>query len=175
MNIDPRCEICCQHAKTTGHLLWECPLASNVWALSKGCIQKCQNHAQDFFLLFKMLVGKLEKKDVFETWAMISWAFGMLETSFLLSELKLIKKKSMIVLWTFSKSTRGIWLLSVLKRVVWPSCSISGPLFYYFFSYCNVLPVLALCKLLKPVLKASHIFSFFFFWIFLSIIFLSFL
>ena len=130
MNIYPRCEICCQHTKTTGHLLWECPLASNVWALSKGRIQKCQNHAQNFFLLFKILVGKLEKKDVLETWAMISWAIW---NAFILSELKLIKKKSMIVLWAFSKSTRGIWLLNVNKRVVWPSCSISGPPIYYFF------------------------------------------
>ena len=82
VNIYPRCEICCQHTKTTGHLLQECPLASNVWALSKGRIQKCQNHAQDFFLLFKILVGKLEKKDVLETWATISWAIWSARNKF---------------------------------------------------------------------------------------------
>ena len=33
MKIDPQCEICCQKPESIGHLLWECPLARNVWAL----------------------------------------------------------------------------------------------------------------------------------------------
>ena len=33
ININPRCEICCQHLESTAYLLWECPLAQNVWAL----------------------------------------------------------------------------------------------------------------------------------------------
>ena len=33
ININPRCEICCQYLESAAHLLWECPLAQNVWAL----------------------------------------------------------------------------------------------------------------------------------------------
>ena len=31
--VDPLCSICGQVVETTAHILWECPLAHNVWAL----------------------------------------------------------------------------------------------------------------------------------------------
>ena len=34
--IDPRCEIYRHEEETVCHVLWECPLATNVWALVKG-------------------------------------------------------------------------------------------------------------------------------------------
>ena len=58
--------------ESAGHLLWECPLARNVWALCQGKIQKCSNDAQDFFALFRMQVDQLTK--MLDKWATISWA-----------------------------------------------------------------------------------------------------
>ena len=73
MKVEPRYDICCQQPESTSHLLWECPLARNVWAISKGRVQKCSNQVQDFFQLFRMLKGKLTKTEL-ERWATTSWA-----------------------------------------------------------------------------------------------------
>nr|POE71305.1 hypothetical protein CFP56_65413 [Quercus suber] len=59
--------------ESTSHLLWECPLARNMWAISKGRVQKCSNQVQDFFQLFQMLKGKLTKIEL-ERWATTTWA-----------------------------------------------------------------------------------------------------
>ena len=67
-----RCELCYNHSETTSHVLWEWPLARNVWALFKGTIQKCSNEVGDFFLLFKMLQQKL-CSSVLEKWAITAW------------------------------------------------------------------------------------------------------
>ena len=55
------------------HVLWECPLAKNVWALSTGKIQKCTNVAPDFYSLFKWMNDKLNRQEL-EQWAKVSWA-----------------------------------------------------------------------------------------------------
>ena len=73
VQVDPRCELCCQHAETCAHLLWECPFARNVWAMVRGRVQKCSNEVQDFFHLFRMLGTKLPKEEM-EIWATLSWA-----------------------------------------------------------------------------------------------------
>ena len=67
------CGLCQQKTETTGHVLWECPLARNVWALVKGKIQKCSNEACDFFLLFGFMVQSLDQRDL-ELWATVAWA-----------------------------------------------------------------------------------------------------
>ena len=72
VNVDGRCELCCQQPESAGHLLWECPFARNVWALCPGKIQKCPNEANDFFLLFKTLVQRLSTAEL-EKWAVVSW------------------------------------------------------------------------------------------------------
>lgn len=36
LRIKPRCELCCQHHESIGHLLWECSFARNVWAICRG-------------------------------------------------------------------------------------------------------------------------------------------
>uniref|UniRef100_A0A7N2MF44 Reverse transcriptase zinc-binding domain-containing protein n=1 Tax=Quercus lobata TaxID=97700 RepID=A0A7N2MF44_QUELO len=51
--IDPRCDICRHEEETVCHVLWECPLATNVWALFKGKLQKCIAAAPDFYSLAK--------------------------------------------------------------------------------------------------------------------------
>ena len=57
VQVDSHCVICCQQLESVGHLLWECALARNVWALCQGGLQKCANSCCDFFLLFQMLVS----------------------------------------------------------------------------------------------------------------------
>ena len=37
------------YIETVEHVLWECPLARNVWALSIGKIKKCTNVVPDFY------------------------------------------------------------------------------------------------------------------------------
>ena len=69
---------CCEKqevsvTESTSHLLWECPMARNVWAISKGRVQKCSNQVQGFFQLFRMSKGKLTKTEL-ERWATTSWA-----------------------------------------------------------------------------------------------------
>lgn len=49
------------------------PSSANVWALFKGKLQKRKNDVQDFFLLFKHLIEKLDPQDL-EHWAVTSWA-----------------------------------------------------------------------------------------------------
>ncbi|KAL0017510.1 hypothetical protein SO802_004579 [Lithocarpus litseifolius] len=63
------------------HLLWECPLARNVWALCQGKIQKCSNAEQDFFALFRMMANRLTKMEL-DRWATISWALWIARNKF---------------------------------------------------------------------------------------------
>ena len=69
---------CCEKqevsvTESTSHLIWESPMARNVWAISKGMVQKCSNQVQGFFQLFRMSKGKLTKTEL-ERWATTSWA-----------------------------------------------------------------------------------------------------
>uniref|UniRef100_A0A7N2N2W0 Reverse transcriptase zinc-binding domain-containing protein n=2 Tax=Quercus lobata TaxID=97700 RepID=A0A7N2N2W0_QUELO len=73
IQVDPICTFCGQHDETTVHILWECPLARNVWALVRGKLQKCSADASNFYLLVRHLVDRLDSKEL-ETWAMLSWA-----------------------------------------------------------------------------------------------------
>ena len=67
LQVEPRCEFCCQSTESIEHVLWECSFARNVWALCRGKIQKCQNAAQDFFFLFRMMVDRLNQEEL-EQW-----------------------------------------------------------------------------------------------------------
>ena len=82
--VDPRCEICCKKPESVGHLLWECPLARNVWAICQGKIHKCPNDAREFFALFRMLVDRLPEMEL-DRWATISGRYGMLEINITLN------------------------------------------------------------------------------------------
>lgn len=73
VTVDPHCTICRHHEETVSHILWECPLARNVWALVRGKLQKCQVHAAEFFLLVRALMDMLTRKDM-EQWAITSLA-----------------------------------------------------------------------------------------------------
>ena len=54
--------------KLSNSVLWECPLARNVWALSGGKIQKCTNVAPEFYFLFRWMIDKLTQQEL-EQWA----------------------------------------------------------------------------------------------------------
>ena len=71
--MDPICTVCRQHEETTRHILWECPLARNVWALVRGRIQKTSSSEASFFLLTRQMMERLSGKE-FEIWAMTAWA-----------------------------------------------------------------------------------------------------
>ena len=65
--------ICQQHEKTVAHILWECPLARNVWGMIPGQLQKCNSEATNYYILARQLEEKLTKKDL-ELWAMVLWS-----------------------------------------------------------------------------------------------------
>ena len=72
MQVDLTYGLCCQCTESTEHVLWECPLARNVWVLCRGKIQKCPNAAHKFSL-FKQMVDKLTQQEL-EYWATVSRA-----------------------------------------------------------------------------------------------------
>ena len=71
VHVEVVCGLCKQKPETTGHILWECPPARNVWALVKGKTQKYNNEARDFFLLFGFMVQSLDQQDL-ERWATVA-------------------------------------------------------------------------------------------------------
>ncbi|KAK9989399.1 hypothetical protein SO802_029638 [Lithocarpus litseifolius] len=73
VDVEPHCEICHHRAETVSHILWECPLARNVWAIFKGKAQKCSNTATDFFILFHQMQLKMDQHEL-ESWAVTTWA-----------------------------------------------------------------------------------------------------
>ena len=102
VRVDPRCELCCQQTESAGHLLWECPLARNVWALCRGRIQKCSNSAQEVFSLFHQMVGCLSQQDL-EKWAVISWGIWNARNKFYFEKIQLHPKvifMVLLVIWT---------------------------------------------------------------------------
>ena len=62
-----------QHDETVAHVLWECPLARNVWAMVREKLQKCNSEAPNFYTLARKMEEKLPKKDL-EVWAIVSWS-----------------------------------------------------------------------------------------------------
>ena len=71
--IDPKCVVCGSSDKTVLHILWQCPLTRNVWALVKGKLQKCESSARTFFSLAQNLKERLSYKE-FELWTMVAWS-----------------------------------------------------------------------------------------------------
>ena len=76
------CTICQQHEETVAHILWECPLARNVWSMIPGQLQKCNSEATNYYILARQLEEKLTKKDL-ELWAMVSWSIWNARNRFL--------------------------------------------------------------------------------------------
>lgn len=69
--VDLKCAICGMQDKTVIHILWQCPLARNAWALVPGKVQKYDSSAQNFHGLTRTLMKKLPNKDL-EIWAMVA-------------------------------------------------------------------------------------------------------
>ena len=87
IKVDPRCELCCQQAETVSHLLWECPFARNVWAMFKGQTQKCNNEANDFFLLFKQMQIKLSQLEL-ERRSVTTWSIWNARNTFYFEQMQ---------------------------------------------------------------------------------------
>ena len=93
VQLEPTCGLCCQCTETVEHVLWECPLARNVWALSSGKIQKCPNEAPEFYSLFRLLIDKLTPQEL-EQWATVSWAIWNARNKFCFEKPNGIQNKS---------------------------------------------------------------------------------
>lgn len=87
VQIDPTCEVYCQHVESVAHILWECLFARNVWALCRGKIQKFSNDAQEFRFLFRCLFDELPRLEL-ERWAVISLAIWNARNRFYFEKLQ---------------------------------------------------------------------------------------
>ncbi|GLT77762.1 hypothetical protein SLA2020_493220 [Shorea laevis] len=61
---DSLCPLCEIHPETTGHVLWHCAAAQDVWMESSRRIQKLSIGADDGFLLFEQLMDHLDDSDL---------------------------------------------------------------------------------------------------------------
>ena len=57
----------------------------------RGKIQKCSNTGQDIFLIFRMLMSKLEIEEL-EVWATLSWAIWNARNKFYFKRVQLQQK-----------------------------------------------------------------------------------
>ena len=83
--IDPKCTVCGSSDETVLHILWQCPLARNVWALVKGKLQKSDSLARAFFNLAQTLKERLSRKE-FKLWAMVAWSIRNARNRFYFEE-----------------------------------------------------------------------------------------
>ncbi|XP_042972967.1 uncharacterized protein LOC122304769 [Carya illinoinensis] len=51
----PLCPVCCNSDETTGHILWNCPSAMDVWSYGPKRIQKSSVRAESFFKIIEEL------------------------------------------------------------------------------------------------------------------------
>ena len=148
VQVDPRCQICCQQPETVGHLLWECPLARNVWAQCRGGIQKCQNDLCDFFHLFWLLEKKLSRSDL-EKWAVTSWAIWNARNKFYFEK---TQSHPSNILKGAIGYLQGYQQLSVAQqnsrgsRIGWASYTSIGCLVVVLRNSCFASPVLCTLK-----------------------------
>ena len=52
VSVEPHCEICHHKSETVSHILWECPLARNVWAFLKAGLRSATTQPQIFSSFF---------------------------------------------------------------------------------------------------------------------------
>jgi hypothetical protein len=59
---DPLCPLCLQEEETTGHILWSCPSAQDVWMECYRKLQKFPSVANDFSNIFASILDKVEEE-----------------------------------------------------------------------------------------------------------------
>ncbi|XP_040994321.1 uncharacterized protein LOC121240859 [Juglans microcarpa x Juglans regia] len=64
---DNSCLICTQEAETTGHVLWGCNAAKDVWNQGARKVQKMSHHNDIFFDIWSVMVDTLDPPDLNET------------------------------------------------------------------------------------------------------------
>ena len=58
------CPICLQSPENEVHVIWECPVAQDVWAGSRMKLQKCPLGQPDMVQLFLYLLHRLETEEM---------------------------------------------------------------------------------------------------------------
>uniref|UniRef100_A0A2N9EXV2 Uncharacterized protein n=1 Tax=Fagus sylvatica TaxID=28930 RepID=A0A2N9EXV2_FAGSY len=81
------CPICLQEDETTMHILWQCAMARNIWALVPGCMQKLPNCGEDYSLFMKRIFTDFSKEDTKE-WAVIIWSIWNARNHFVHDEIQ---------------------------------------------------------------------------------------
>uniref|UniRef100_A0A7N2LHE6 Reverse transcriptase zinc-binding domain-containing protein n=1 Tax=Quercus lobata TaxID=97700 RepID=A0A7N2LHE6_QUELO len=81
VQVEPWCELCCQCTETVAHMLWECPLARNVWHYAKEKCRNVRTQSRIFFSLFKMVVDRFSQQEI-EQWATVSWSIWSARNKF---------------------------------------------------------------------------------------------
>ena len=92
VSVESHCKICHHSSETVSHILWECPLARNVWAIFKGQSSEMQQHSHGLFHPFSSAVTENGPARVGEVG---SHGVGNLE------------RKEQIILRTYSDSPKG--------------------------------------------------------------------
>ena len=79
---ESKCLLCKGDEEFVTHILWECLVACNVWALIPWQIKKQLISAEDFLILSQMLFNVLSK-DECEVWATTKWSIWHAQSEFL--------------------------------------------------------------------------------------------
>jgi hypothetical protein len=58
------CMFCLKEAETVGHILWECPSASNVWGLCGRGIQKLQGNMGSFMEVVETIMARCSREEL---------------------------------------------------------------------------------------------------------------
>ena len=68
---DPKCPLCGGDTETSGHFIWSCAAARDVWQENMKPIQKCTSDEIDFGQLYEKLWERLEEED-FQRFAFVA-------------------------------------------------------------------------------------------------------
>jgi hypothetical protein len=78
----PCCSLCHGEAETIPHILWQCPLAQNTWAVSKRVFSKMPNRVKHFSRHFSWILSALDKESILE-WTVITWSIWKARNQFI--------------------------------------------------------------------------------------------
>ena len=105
------CPICLQEDETTLHILWQCPMAMNTWALISGLMQKLPNHGGDFSLFMQKIFSDFSKEAT-EDWAVITWSIWNARNHHVFyaiqSDPVVIKNGALSLQWDFRRAKRTL-------------------------------------------------------------------
>ena len=80
------CPIYLQEDKTMRHILWQCAMARNIWALVPRRMQKLPNYGGEYSLFMKRIFTDFSKEDT-EEWVVIMWSIWNARNHFVHDEI----------------------------------------------------------------------------------------